>query len=135
MNPAHSALSRRGLLQVGVALSGAAVAGSTGSLAAVQEPAPPGEQVPGEEVPGSADRKAIMAAGLTEAEAECWRLTAAAAGAFFALDDQHPSEKAEVTAAIHIVQNILLSRPTYRKYIETHKAMEAEKGKKEKDDE
>jgi hypothetical protein len=133
-------LSRRGMLQAGVALSGAAVAGSTSSLVAAtafappsapQEPAPEPAAVPGEQTTDTPDRQAIMAAGLTAEEAECWRLTAAAAGAFFALKDQHPSEKAEVTAAIHIVQNILLSRPTYRKYIETHKAMEKEKKEKQ----
>lgn len=121
------------MLQAGVALSGAAVAGS-GKASTAGIPSAPQEPAPGEQVADSPDRRAILAAGLTAEEAECWRLTAAAAGAFFALKDQHPSEKAEVTAAIHIVQNILLSRPTYRKYLEAHKAMEEERKKKEQNE-
>ena len=62
-----------------------------------------------------------MGAGMTEAEAECWSLAAKAAGAFFALPELHPMDKQEIAQAIHIVQNKLLSRPTYRKYLELAK--------------
>ena len=67
------------------------------------------------------DAKIVMEAGLTEAEAICWMRTAEAAGAFFKLPEVHPSDKQEVAAAIHVIQSKLLSRPTYRKYLEIHK--------------
>jgi hypothetical protein len=77
------------------------------------------------------DKQCVMEAGLTEAEAECWAKTAAAAGAFFALPELHPEDAKEVSAAIHVLQNKLLSRPTYRKYLEVAKAnFEARKKKK-----
>ena len=78
----------------------------------------------------SADRKAIMAAGLNEQEADCWRAIAEAAGALFELEELHPMDKAEVANAVHIIQNKLLSRPTYRTYIATHKKMQASKESK-----
>jgi hypothetical protein len=67
------------------------------------------------------DRELIMEAGLTEAEAECWELIAKAAGKFFELPKLHPNDAAEVATAIHVVQNKLLGRPTYRKYLELAK--------------
>ncbi len=71
---------------------------------------------------GPTDRDFVIAAGMTEAEAECWETIAKAAGEFFALPEQHPMDKGEVASAIHIVQNKLLSRPTYRRYLELAKA-------------
>ncbi|HVJ80535.1 MAG TPA: hypothetical protein VNC50_05650 [Planctomycetia bacterium] len=68
-----------------------------------------------------ADRKRVIAAGMTEAEADCWAAIADAAGKFFALPELHPMDRGEVASAIHIVQNKLLSRPTYRKYLEIAK--------------
>lgn len=68
-----------------------------------------------------ADRKFIMDAGLTADEAECWRLAAETAGKFFALPKLHPMDEHEIAHAIHVVQNKLLSRPTYRKYLEAAK--------------
>lgn len=68
-----------------------------------------------------ADRKFIMEAGLTADEAECWRLAAETAGKFFALPKLHPMDEHEIAHAIHIVQNKLLSRPTYRKYLDAAK--------------
>ena len=68
------------------------------------------------------DRQAVLAAGMTEAEADCWEQVASAAGAFFNLPELHPMDKTEVASAIHIIQNKLLGRPTYRKYREFHKA-------------
>lgn len=68
------------------------------------------------------DKDFVMEAGMTADEAECWELIAKAAGKFFELPQQHPMDKQEVASAIHIVQNKLLSRPTYRKYLEIAKA-------------
>jgi hypothetical protein len=68
-----------------------------------------------------ADRKFILEAGLTEQEADCWRLAGDLAGKFFDLPKMHPMDDHEIAHAIHIVQNKLLSRPTYRKYLETAK--------------
>ena len=68
------------------------------------------------------DKQCIMEAGLTEAEAECWEKIAAAAGAFFQLPKLHPGDAAEVAVATHVIQNKLLGRPTYRKYLEIAKA-------------
>lgn len=72
------------------------------------------------------DRDHVMAAGMTEGEAECWRLAAECAGAFFALPELHPMDRQEIASAIHIVQNKLLSRPTYRKYLAAAKAAHGE---------
>jgi hypothetical protein len=71
---------------------------------------------------GKTDRDFVMEAGMTADEAECWELIAKAAGKFFELPQLHPMDKQEVASAIHIVQNKLLSRPTYRKYLESAKA-------------
>jgi hypothetical protein len=64
------------------------------------------------------ERERVMAVGFTEAEAECWELTANAAGKFFSLPKLHPMDAQEVATAIHVIQNKLLSRPTYRKYLQ-----------------
>ena len=72
--------------------------------------------------PGSRDRQFVMGAGMTEGEANCWELAAKTAGAFYALPELHPMDKQEITMAIHVIQNKLLSRPTYRKYLELAKA-------------
>ncbi|HKB02413.1 MAG TPA: twin-arginine translocation signal domain-containing protein [Gemmataceae bacterium] len=77
--------------------------------------------------PAQTDRDRVIAAGLTEAEADCWEVTAQAAGKFFALPELHPSDKHEVAQAIHIIQHKLLSRPTYRKYLELSKAAAGKK--------
>jgi hypothetical protein len=68
------------------------------------------------------DRGFVIAAGMTEAEADCWAVVADAAGKFFALPKLHPMDDHEVAHAIHVIQNKLLGRPTYRKYLETAKA-------------
>lgn len=99
---------RRNLLALG-ALSLA------GAVATAQDKEPA-------EKPAPKDRDFVIAAGMTEKEADCWELIAKAAGAFFDLPEMHPMDKSEVASAIHIVQNKLLSRPTYRKYLETAKA-------------
>ncbi|MEO1529891.1 MAG: hypothetical protein AAFX06_31135 [Planctomycetota bacterium] len=63
------------------------------------------------------DKDFVLEAGLTEDEAECWSKVAEAAGALLQLPELHPMDKHEIASAIHIVQNKLLSRPTYRKYL------------------
>lgn len=72
--------------------------------------------------PKQTDRDFVIAAGMTEAEADCWAVVAKAAGAFFALPKLHPMDEQEVATAIHVIQNKLLARPTYRKYLELAKA-------------
>ena len=65
---------------------------------------------------GQEERDRVIAVGMTEAEADCWVLAANLAGKFFALPELHPLDKPEVVTAIHVIQNKLLSRPTYRRY-------------------
>lgn len=64
------------------------------------------------------DRQRVIACGLTEAEADCWETLAEAVGMFFKLPKLHPADAEEVALAAHVIQHKLLSRPTYRKYLE-----------------
>jgi hypothetical protein len=64
------------------------------------------------------ERERVLAPGFTDAEAECWELVARAAGSFFALPPLHPMDEQEVAQAIHVIQNKLMSRPTYGRYLE-----------------
>ena len=64
------------------------------------------------------DRECVVRSGMTEDEADCWELAARLAGKFFELPQLHPMDKQEVATAIHVIQNKLLSRPTYRRYRE-----------------
>ncbi len=73
------------------------------------------------------DQEFVIAAGLTKEEADCWKKTAEAAGAFFNLPEIHPMDKHEVATAIHVLQNKLLGRPTYRKYLKLAKAADEKK--------
>jgi hypothetical protein len=84
-----------------------------------------------EELSAEADRKRVIACGMTEAEADCWEAIAKAAGKFFELPKLHPMDDHEVAHAIHVIQNKLLGRPTYRKYLEMAKA-EAKAAKEKK---
>lgn len=115
-------LSRRHVLQ-----------GAAGALAAltplsIAAAAPQGRPAGDEQAAGPAkgpaptDRDFVMGAGMTAEEADCWAATAEAAGKFFELPELHPMDRQEVASAIHIIQNKLLSRPTYRKYLELAKA-------------
>ncbi len=74
------------------------------------------------------DREIATEAGLTAEEAECWELAAALAGRFFALPQLHPMDRQEVAQAVHVVQNKLMSRPAYRKYLELARANEGAPG-------
>lgn len=96
-----------------------AVAGLATSAAGADD-----DPKPKKESNAEADRKRVLAVGMTEAEADCWALTARAAGAFFQLPKLHPMDDQEVAQAVHVIQNKLLARPTYRKYIELAKAGE-----------
>jgi hypothetical protein len=73
------------------------------------------------------DRQRVIACGLTEAEADCWVALADAIGQFFMLPKLHPSDAAEVAQATHVIQEKLLSRPVYRKYLELAKAAKDKK--------
>ncbi len=110
-----------GSVQAAAALTGGAVLGGAvvGNPAMAKE-----EEKPHPKEKPTADHLAITEAGLTEAEAECWAKVAEAAGAFFQLPELHSLDKAEVATAVHVIQNKLLGRPTYRKYLAAHKANE-----------
>jgi hypothetical protein len=104
-----TSMSRRDALKLATATGAAA---SIPALNAAAQDAPQ----------ANADRGFVLAAGMTEGEADCWEFAAKTAGAFFALPEMHPMDAQEVASAIHIIQNKLLSRPTYRKYLELAKA-------------
>ncbi len=61
------------------------------------------------------ERDFVMEAGMTEAEADCWDDASAFAGAYLRLtpmDSDH-----EHIHAIHVLQEKLMVRPTYRRYL------------------
>ncbi len=68
------------------------------------------------------DRQRVISSGMTEAEADAWELLVRAGAAIFALPQQHASTNAEIAQAIHVMQDKLLARPTYRKYLELARA-------------
>ena len=105
-------LSRRTIVKS--AILGGAAAAMPGSAIA--------QQLPNPQEAIKSDKECIMEAGLTEAEADCWAKTAEAAGLFFKLPQLHPEDAAEVTVAIHVIQQKLLARPTYRKYLKIAKS-------------
>ena len=109
-------MTRRQALKLG-SIASAALAATPAARAAAPE-----DEGAAEESPKSKDRTFVIEAGMTEAEADCWELAAKAAGAFFALPEMHPMDSHEVASAIHVIQNKLLGRPTYRKYLEAAKA-------------
>jgi hypothetical protein len=78
---------------------------------------------PDEVADNKLDRDCVIASGMTEAEADCWVATAKAAKLFFDLPELHPTDKQDIADAIHVIQLRLLSRPTYRKYKESHKTL------------
>jgi hypothetical protein len=110
MNPP----SRRQLLSISLA-AGLASSSRTGL-----KPSNPTDDAKPDEL--TRDQQFVMQAGMTREEAECWKLTAEAAGTFFQLPELHPNDAREVAEAIHVIQNKLLARPTYRKYLEVAKA-------------
>lgn len=110
-------LNRRDTLRQAAALGTATVV-TAGRTQAAQDATAKASQ----DAPAKQDRDFVIAAGMTEAEAHCWELAASTAGAFFDLPEMHPMDKQEIATAIHVIQNKLLSRPTYRKYLEQAKA-------------
>lgn len=109
--------TRRGVLQQTAALGLAA--------ALVPEAAAAQDEKKDDKKADNADRQRVLAVGMTEDEADCWELTGKAAGKFFSLPQLHPMDRQEVASAIHIIQNKLLSRPTYRRYLELAKKGQA----------
>jgi hypothetical protein len=101
------------------ALQRTAVAGLLAAVGPTEAVAAAGDEAGG--VPKE-ERDRVIAVGMTEGEADCWMATAEAAGKFFALPELHPMDKQEVATAIHVIQNKLLGRPTYRRYLERAKA-------------
>jgi hypothetical protein len=107
-------LSRRTAILAGI--------GTAGVLAATLPIETANAQQDGATEETDKDQAAVREAGMTEDEAKCWKLIAEAAGVFFKLPELHPMDRSEVATAIHIVQNKLLARPTYRKYVEIRKS-------------
>jgi|SRR5690606_1037978 len=66
----------------------------------------------------AAERARVMELGFTEDEALCWEYIGRAAGKFFELPVLHELDGHEIAEAVHVLQNKLLSRPTYRRYVE-----------------
>ena len=59
-----------------------------------------------------------MACGMTKAESDCFLLTGQVMNSFSRLPPLHQADVVDVCNAIHVIQNILMSRPFYRKYME-----------------
>ncbi len=97
------------------AFAGAVALAGIGSASAADEP------LKGK-ADDAAEKKRVMAAGLTEAEADCWIAASKAAGLFFELPKLHALDDQEVATAIHVLQHKILSRPVYRKYLEIAKS-------------
>jgi len=67
------------------------------------------------------EREKVRDSGMTDAEADCWVKVAQAAGAMLALPKLHVMDEQEIADAVHVLQWKLLSRPTYRRYLEISK--------------
>lgn len=65
-----------------------------------------------------AERERVLACDFTEEEADCWMLLLKAAEKFLELPKLHSMDDHELTHAIHVLQERLLSRPAYRRYKE-----------------
>lgn len=105
-------MNRRSAIGLAMALGASAVV-------AADPPKPGDEEKPKKRM---TDREMVIACGMTPEEADCWEYAAKAAGKFFDLPKLHPMDDQEVASAIHILQNKLLSRPTYRRYLEMAKS-------------
>ncbi|HEX6996214.1 MAG TPA: hypothetical protein VF339_18945 [Gammaproteobacteria bacterium] len=73
----------------------------------------------------AAERARVRELGFTEDEALCWEYIGRAAGKFFELPVLHELDAHEIAEAVHVFQNKLLSRPTYRRYLELAKQQNA----------
>ncbi len=107
------------------ALTLAAGAGLIGALGPLSKAGAADDRAVDEQL--KTDRGFVLGSGMTEAEADCWELAARTAGKYFALPELHPMDRQEIAAAIHVIQNKLLSRPTYRRYLELAKKGTAKK--------
>lgn len=108
-----------------VALKLAATAGVVAAAEQLSSVAAAVDKDKDQSKPDAPERERVMAAGMTEDEAHVWELTAELANKFAKLPKLHVMDEHEVVHAIHILQYRLLSRPTYRRYLEISK-----KGKK-----
>ncbi len=118
-------ITRRNAMKLAAAAGAMTAIGGAPATAQSPPPLKPSERPGGDPMDAQAvqtDRDFVIAAGMTEAEADCWETIAKAAGQFFDLPELHPMDAAEMASAIHVVQNKLLSRPTYRRYLELAKA-------------
>lgn len=125
-------ITRRNAIKIAAAAGAMTVLGATHAAAQSPPPLNPSTKPGGDAMDAKAvqtDRDFVIAAGMTQAEADCWETIAKAAGQFFELPELHPMDAAEMASAIHVVQNKLLSRPTYRKYLELAKAAYDQKQK------
>jgi hypothetical protein len=102
-------ISRRQAVAVAALTGAQALIGLSPALAAAADK-------PKQVLDEKAERQHVLGVGFTEAEADCWLLVARTAGSFFDLPKLHPMDDHEVAHAIHVIQNKLLSRPTYRRY-------------------
>ena len=111
-------LTRRGALAVAAA-AGAAIWGAAYASPRDDKDKPKTAMT---EKDRALDRERVLACGLTGAEAGCWEAVGLAAGKFFELPKLHSMDDHEVAHAIHVIQHKLLSRPTYRRYLELAKS-------------
>jgi hypothetical protein len=110
-------VTRRAALKLAATAGVVLAAGQVGSATAVDDK----DKDKDKSKPDPTDRQRVIEAGLTEDEADVWELTAQLAGKFFKLPKLHVMDDHEITHAIHVLQYRLLSRPTYRRYLELSK--------------
>jgi hypothetical protein len=109
----------------GFGAGAAALALSTARLGAQPRPLAPDDDA----AAWSAERARVMELGFTEDEAKCWELIARAAAKFFELPVLSELDSHEIAEATHVFQNKLLSRPTYRRYVELARQQNAEQSR------
>ena len=103
-------LSRREMLRATALASGAVLQCPTGMRCDMNQ----------QEI--ALDRKHLLAAGFTDAEADCWEAVGDAAGKFLSLPLLHKGDQEEIAQGIHFLQWKLMSRPTYRRYLQAARA-------------
>jgi hypothetical protein len=62
------------------------------------------------------DRKRVLSVGFTDDEADAWLSVNRGAAKMLLLPELHPSDRKDIADAVHILQNMLMLRPTYKKY-------------------
>jgi hypothetical protein len=68
------------------------------------------------------ERELAIASGLNEREANCWVAVAEAAAQFLQLPPLHGMEVQEACIAFHVIQDKLMKRVAYRKYLQLAQA-------------